>query len=403
MVSSYEEEHYGYKVDLEVFSGPLDLLLYLIRQDEVEIADIPISRITDQYLAHLELMQHINVNVAGEFLVMAATLMEIKSRMLLPRPETTGEEEEEDPRADLIRQLIEYKKFKDAARSLAARAGEQALKFPRGAAAVLGTPERPAPEELPIDLGEVTIWELLAAFKVILSQTSLDTTRHILLDERPATAYCNDLLDELRSCSTATLRELFDPAAGRLALINAFLALLELIRRRRVRAEQAGHHGEIRIVLLDDTPVSESELVTPQAPAEPSPAAEGEAAPPAEGPAPEPLPAAQAPLDEEEIEEFADLDLPDIETIPEPTLDLSEEGAAKHAASCPPPAPQAPVGGASVPRVPRAGKRRVKKPTPKPWLLRRRRIPSLLARLARCRPVPSTRGPVGVVARKPRC
>ncbi len=260
----YEEE-YGYKVDLEVFSGPLDLLLYLIRQDEVEIADIPISRITDQYLAHIELMQEINVNVAGEFLVMAATLMEIKSRMLLPRPEAEGAEEQEDPRSDLIRQLIEYKRFKDAARTLAARAGEQALKFPRGAAAVLGAPERPASEELPIDLGEVTIWELLAAFKVILSQTTLDSTRHIVLDERPATTYCNDLLDELRQrghirngmCPPgATLRELFDPAAGRLALINAFLALLELIRRRRVRVEQAGHHGEIRIVLLNDTPVT---------------------------------------------------------------------------------------------------------------------------------------------------
>ena len=388
MVSSYEEESYGYKVDLEVFSGPLDLLLYLIRQDELAIADIPISRITDQYLAHIELLQQVNVNVAGDFLVMAATLMEIKSRMLLPRPETAGEEEVEDPRADLIRQLIEYKKFKDAARSLAARAGEQALKFPRGAAAALGVAERPAAEELPIDLGEVSIWDLLAAFKVILSQTTLDTTRHIVLDERPATTYCNDLLDDLRPRGAATLRELFDPAAGRAALINAFLALLELIRRRRVRVEQAGHHGEIRIVLLNDTPVSETELVTPQAPPAP---------PPAEAPAPQPqpLPPTEVPLDDDEIEEFDDLELPDIETIPEPTLDLSEEGAEKHAASRVERAPEEPR------KLLRAGKRRAKAPAPKPWLLRRRRIPSLLARLARCRPVPRTRGPVGIVARKP--
>ncbi|MBM4041816.1 MAG: hypothetical protein FJ290_25235, partial [Planctomycetes bacterium] len=271
VTSTEDIEGYGYRVDLEVFSGPLDLLLYLIRQEEVEIADIPIARITDQYLAHIEMMQQINVNVAGEFLVMAATLMEIKSRMLLPRPEAEGAEEQEDPRADLIRQLIEYKKFKDAARSLAARAGEQALKFPRGAAAGLGVAEPVPPEELPIDLGEVTIWELLAAFKVILSQTSLDTTRHIVLDERPATTCCNDVLDELRPRGAASLRELFDPAAGRAALINAFLALLELIRRRRVRAEQAGHHGEIRIVLLDDTPLTEMELAAPPAPPAPPP------------------------------------------------------------------------------------------------------------------------------------
>jgi len=396
---SYVEEEYGYKVDLEVFSGPLDLLLYLIRQEEVEIADIPIARITEQYLAHLELMQQVNVNVAGEFLLMAATLMEIKSRMLLPRPEREGEEEAEDPRADLIRQLIEYKKFKDAARALGARAADQALKFTRGAAATLEA-ERPAPEELPIDLGELTIWDLLAAFRVILSQTSLDTTRHIVLDERPAVTHCNDLLDELRPRGTATLRELFDPAAGRAALISAFLALLELIRRRRVRVEQAGQHGGIRIVLLDDTPVAESELVVPvEAPpltAAPPPV-QAEPVPAAPPPEPQPLPRPQAVLDEEEVEEFADLQLPDIESIAEPSLDLSDEGAARYAAER---AAEAAVGGASVPRGSRARRRGAKPPAPKPCLLRRRRIPSLLARFARCRPVASTRGPVGIVIRK---
>ena len=275
-MSSFGEEEYGYKVDLEVFSGPLDLLLYLIRQEEVEIADISLSRITDAYLQHLELMQQINVNVAGEFLLMAATLMEIKSRMLLPRAEQ--EEEEEDPRADLIRQLMEYKRYKDAARQLSGRADEQAMKFTRGAAAALGLPEREPEKDLPILLGEVSIWDLMAAFKVILRQTSLDTTRHIVLDEKPAIAYCNDLLDELRGRPNVTFRELFDPSAGRIAAINAFLALLELIRRRRVRVEQSGPQGNIRILLLDDTPVTEGELaqVSPPPP-EPAPAAAGDA------------------------------------------------------------------------------------------------------------------------------
>ena len=133
-MSRIDEEEYGYKVDLEEFSGPLDLLLYLIRQDEVDITHISIARITDQYLAHLEVLQMVNVNLAGEFLLMAATLMEIKSRMLLPRAEEEAQEEE-DPRSDLIRQLMEYKKFKDAARQLSGRAEQQALKYLRGAGA----------------------------------------------------------------------------------------------------------------------------------------------------------------------------------------------------------------------------------------------------------------------------
>ena len=274
-MSGFEEHEYGYKVDLEVFSGPLDLLLYLIRQDEVEIEAISVARITDQYLEHIEALQAINVNLAGEFVLMAATLMEMKSRALLPRPET-AEEEEEDPRADLIRQLIEYKKFKDAARGLAARADEQALKFPRGAAAALGLPERGHDEDLPILLGEVSVWNLVAAFQAILRQTKFDSTRHIVLDEKPAVAYCNDLLGLLRGRERATFRELFDPSVDRVHLISAFLALLELIRRRRVRVEQAGSHGEIHILLLDDTPVAEVELAEAQPPP-PPPQAEAEA------------------------------------------------------------------------------------------------------------------------------
>ena len=189
-----DDFQYGYKVDLEAFNGPLDLLLYLIRQNEVDVADIPIATITDQYLEHLQALQQVNVNLAGEFLVMAATLMEIKSRMLLPAHDEGEDDEEEDPRADLIRQLIEYKRFRDAARSLAQRADEQALKFTRGAAAALALPERPAQDDLAILIGDVTVWDLLAAFKTLLQQTTLDA-HHIVLDSRPIAQYCQDLLD----------------------------------------------------------------------------------------------------------------------------------------------------------------------------------------------------------------
>ncbi len=259
-VAQPDDFEYGYKVALDAFSGPLDLLLYLIRQKEVEIADIPIAEITGQYLAHVEALQAINVNLAGDFLLMAATLMEIKSRMLLPRHEGEEDEEEEDPRGDLIRQLLEYKRFKDAARALGERADEQALKFARGAAAALGLPERQPEDDLPMLLGDVTAWDLVAAFKNILRQTSLDTTQHIALDRKPIAAYCAELLAKLAERETATFAELFPQGADRATLISFFVALLELMRRRRLRAEQSSPDGEIRIVLVDATPLAESEL-----------------------------------------------------------------------------------------------------------------------------------------------
>jgi len=410
-VSLYDEEGYGYKVDLEDFSGPLDLLLYLIRQDEVEITNIPIARITDQYLQHLDLIQQINMNVAGEFILMAATLMEIKSRMILPRPEREGEEEPEDPRSDLIRQLIEYKKFKDAARSLAARADEQARKFPRGAAAVLGLPDRPANEELPLELGEISVWDLMAAFKVILSQTTLDSTRHVVLGEKPATAHCNDLLDELRTRGSATLRELLDPAAGRLALLHAFVALLELIRRRRVRAEQGAEHGEIRLVLLDDTPVSEYEIAQPTPP---PPEPEAAAAAPtdqAAAPSAQPTSTPAVPGSDDSDEgttpdtEVEDIVVPEIAPLPEITegaLELDEPGDTTEAAPLPAAAP-APVEPTPLPAPSRPKRKRRPKPASAKqcalFLLRRARRPiCLLARLLPRRGVPSP-APVAVILR----
>jgi len=334
-VPDADDADYGYKVELDEFSGPLDLLLYLIRQEEVDITSIPIARITDQYLAHLDVLQLINVDLAGEFLLMAATLMEIKSRMLLPKPEL--EEDEEDPRADLIRQLLEYKRFKDAARRLAGRADEQALKFGRGRAAILGLPEPEPQDDLPIDIGELTVWDLVAAFRTILQQTSVrDVTRQISLDDRPLTNYCNDLLDKVRGRPIALFTEVFDPGAGRMALISTFLALLELMKRRRLRAEQGARAGEIRLVILDDSPVTAAELIestAPPAPPAPEPAPEpSDAAPPAEAAAPEPAaagpskpwrrsrPRADLPLLTDEDDEFGldAIDVPPLRLEPEP-------------------------------------------------------------------------------------
>ena len=331
-----DDVDYGYKVELEEFSGPLDLLLYLIRQEEVDITSIPIARITDQYLAHLEVLQLINVDLAGEFLVMAATLMEIKSRMLLPKPELE-EEDEEDPRADLIRQLLEYKRFKDAARRLAGRADEQALKFGRGRAAILGLPEPEPQDDLPIDIGELTVWDLVAAFRTILQQTSVrDVTRQISLDDRPLTDYCNDLLDKVRGRPIALFTEVFEPGADRMTLISTFLAVLELMKRRRLRAEQGARAGEIRLVILDDSPLTAAELIertVPAAPPAPEPVPEpSDAAPPAEAAAPEPAaagpskpwrrsrPRADLPLLTGEDDEFGldAIDVPQLRLEPDP-------------------------------------------------------------------------------------
>jgi len=336
-VPDADDADYGYKVELEEFSGPLDLLLYLIRQEEVDITGIPIARITDQYLAHLEVLQLIDMDLAGEFLLMAATLMEIKSRMLLPKPELE-EEDEEDPRADLIRQLLEYKRFKDAARRLAGRADEQALKFARGRAAILGLPEPEPQDDLPIDIGELTVWDLVAAFRTILQQTSVrDVTRQISLDDKPLTDYCNDLLDKVRGRPIALFTEAFDPGADRMALISTFLALLELMKRRRLRAEQGARAGEIRLVILDDSPVTAAELIeraVPAAPPEPEAAPEPSDAPPppAEAAAPEPAaagpskpwrrsrPRADLPLLTDEDDEFGidAIEVPQLRLEPEP-------------------------------------------------------------------------------------
>ena len=182
-----------YKVRLEVFEGPLDLLLYLIKKDELEIHDIPIETITTQYVQYLELMQMLDLNVAGEFLVMAATLMMIKSRMLLPaeeRPEL--EAEEEDPRWDLVRQLVEYKKFKDAALHLEALELRREDIFGRdGAEAVLG-------QEPDVALHDVGLFDLISAFSDALKKVKSEELREIFAERFTVAEKIELLGDRLR-------------------------------------------------------------------------------------------------------------------------------------------------------------------------------------------------------------
>ena len=232
-----------YKVKLEVFEGPLDLLLYLIKKDELEIHDIPMEKITSQYVQYLELMQMLDLNVAGEFLVMAATLMMIKSRMLLPvedRPEL--EEEEEDPRWDLVRQLVEYKKFKDAALHLESLELRREDIFGRdGAEAVLGE------QSSDVALHDVGLFDLISAFSEALKKVKSEELREIFAERFTVAEKIETLGDRLRREGRFSVSRMFEGMRSRHEIACTFLALLELIRLNQARAVQKETYGEIFI------------------------------------------------------------------------------------------------------------------------------------------------------------
>ncbi len=240
-----------YRVNLDVYNGPLDLLLWLIRREEVDIYDIPIARVTEQYLQYVELIRRLDPNLAGDFLVLAATLMEIKTRMLLPRPtieDADGDAGDDalDPRAELVRQLLQYKAFKDAADKLAEAADHRARRFEH----------RPAvpdaePEELELD--DVGIWELFEAFSRLLEQIGQEPGRHeVIYDDTPIEVHAEDLLDRLTQAGPLRFAEVFEGAVERSEIVGMFLAMLELARRRRVRIRQDGSFGEIVLALNPD-------------------------------------------------------------------------------------------------------------------------------------------------------
>ena len=253
----------AYRVELDNYDGPLDLLLYLIRRDEIDIYDIPILRITEQFVRYVEILKQIDPEVVGDFLVMAATLMEIKSRALLPLPPPTEEEGELiDPRLELVRQLLEYKTYKDAARSIELSAQVQSLRHPR-------EPVMPDAPDDDVDLDHVDIWDLLDAFSKLLEVTGGSTaTHHVQTDDTPLLVYLDGILERLDvSADGSVTFALFFEDRSKAQMIGLFLAMLELIRRKRIRVAQDAAFGEIVVILLDATPVDE--LVDDYAYAEP--------------------------------------------------------------------------------------------------------------------------------------
>jgi segregation and condensation protein A len=242
--SDFESVLEGYPVRLENFEGPLDLLLHLIKKNQVDIHDIPIALITEQYLHYIELMQEMNLDVAGEFLVMAATLIHIKSRTLLPRPPSAEElaAEVEDPREALVRRLLEHQRFKAAAELLHERETVRSAQWTRSDAAVADVAGEDVEPELEVDL-----FSLLAAFRGVLERAKhrprvLLPPEQISIESRIET-----LLTRLSETEACGFEELFGDVSSRPDLIVTFLALLEMIRLKLIRIFQSGAFGEIRV------------------------------------------------------------------------------------------------------------------------------------------------------------
>ena len=222
----------------------MDLLLYLVKRNEVDICDIPIARILEQFQQYLDIMTVIDVERVGDFIVMAGTLMEIKSKMVLPRGADESTDDEGDPRLELVRQLLEYKKFKDAAALLEARAEEQSQRLPR-------LPVPPPASSAPPPLKPVELWDLVSAFGRLMRETLALQPQTIAVDQTPLHVHMENVLQRLREVRRLPLSALFTPPHTRGRLVGLFLAILELTKTRRVVPEQAHPFGDIWVSLGD--------------------------------------------------------------------------------------------------------------------------------------------------------
>jgi segregation and condensation protein A len=241
----FESSPDAYHVRLSAFEGPLDLLIHLIRKNELNVYDIPIAIVTEQYLDYIRLMEELNLDVAGEFLVMAATLIHIKSRMLLPRPDPSQEDggPEEDPREALVRRLLEHQKFKAAAGLLHDRETLRGAQFIRGDGAVAEAAGDPYEPELEVDL-----FSLLTAFRGVLERASRRPPMVLPPDQISMEERIQQLLGRLSETEACGFEDLFaDGDGSRSFLIVTFLAILEMIRLKLIRVFQSGTFGAIRV------------------------------------------------------------------------------------------------------------------------------------------------------------
>lgn len=236
-----------FAVQLDAYQGPLDLLLYLVRKHEIEITDIPIAQITQQFLEHLEVLTELNVDDAGDFLEMASMLVEIKARQVLPAGDDQPAEVE-DPREELVQRLLEYKKYKDAASILEEQSRQWQQRFTRLADDL--PPRRVDPADQPIH--EVELWDLVSALGRVLRDASVLKPPSIIYDETPIQVYMQRIHGQLVEHGRMAFSEAFDAGMHKSALIGMFLSILELVRHHSVRAEQNDVHGEIWILPGDN-------------------------------------------------------------------------------------------------------------------------------------------------------
>lgn len=266
-----------YRVELELFTGPLDLLLYLVRRDEVDIVDLPIARITRQFHDFLDVLQALDLDLVGDFVVMASTLVEIKSRSVLPSQEEVTEEPlisgtNGDPRSDLIRQLLEYKQFKEAASALEEQALQWQERYPRLADERPVTTKNPAADRIK----EVELWDLVSALGRVLKRNDVESNSTIRYDETPIQTYVEQIGALVRASGGLPFTSLFDEQTIRSKIIGMFLAVLELIRHHDFRCEQPTDFADI-MLLPPLEPIAESEL--PAVPAAEESAAPGDVTP----------------------------------------------------------------------------------------------------------------------------
>ena len=266
----FEHERPGadqeYRVSLPVFEGPLDLLLHLIQKHELDILDIPIAFITEKYLEYLDLMKGLSIDIASEYLVMAATLAHIKSKMLLPE-EPTGQDDDMDldgldPRAELVRRLLEYQKYKNAAEQLDQRGALGRDVFTRGVQAEEAKDDGPAP------LAETGIFELLDAFAQVLARTKLTDEHEVSFDRMTLTERIQQIGDILAEKTRCSFFELFEGPRTRFELVLTFLALLEMCKLRMTRIYQAGPLSEIYVELATAEPAGGSTVASSETPSE---------------------------------------------------------------------------------------------------------------------------------------
>lgn len=280
----------SYRVQLDAYAGPLDLLLYLVKRHEIDLNDIPIARLTEQYLEHLKLLERIDVDNAGEFLLMAATLLEIKSQMLVPQvmqPDENAEQQEidelpaTDPRYELVQQLLAYKRYKDAAIALEQRHDDWTQRFAAAArdssrppAAHNAQPEAdPAdykddPTQTPdadnatpveIDMEDVHILDLCEAFARILDSIGQAKVHEVTYDDTPVSLHAEDIRDRLQREGPMTLKAMFEGRTSRSEMIGLFLATLELVRQRIVKVVQQQISGDIRLELRPESEQQEDD------------------------------------------------------------------------------------------------------------------------------------------------